>query len=484
VDQTELLTAYKARIARWRQHGPALFAAEALALPAKWDEAKGEGIRKWWWKASAELVARRKLSVRSGHGAHKTAFAAISILWFMTCYFPCKVPCTAPTSHQLDDVLWPEISKWLRRMRETEPVVAEALEWTKTRITLREAPEESFAVPRTARPENPEALQGFHSDNILFVVDEAPGVAENVFEVAQGALMGGNAFLLMIGNPTKSSGFFYDSHHKDRASFATVHVDVEQVEGAATEEIARLAKKYGRESNYFRIRVKGDFPLADLDALIPLYLCEEAKARWAKLERAGPSVWGVDPAGLGTDRSVLIKRDNVKVLAPHQFRRGLEPMPVAGWIKLEWDSTKLEDRPIAICVDAIGIGAGVASRLAELGLPVVAVNVAESPADRRQYWRLRDELYWKVRDWLVDRKGALHPDDEELVGELTIFKWLPPTSDGLIRIERKDEIRKRLKTESSPDVAEALMLTFAFLPPLVGAVHKAQRPEVYADAAE
>jgi len=480
----ELQAIYVKRIKRWRAYGPALFAAEALQLPTEWNDTLGEGIRSWWWIASQKLVQKRKLSVRSGHGAHKTAFCAISVLWFLIAYHPCKIPCTAPTSHQLEDVLWPEIVKWLRRLRQYEPMLANLLEWTKSRVFVREAPEEGFAVPRTARAENPEALQGFHSDHLLFVIDEAPGVPEPIFEVAQGALMGGDTFFLMIGNPSRNTGFFYASHHRDRAHFACMHIDVEKVEGAPLEEIERMARKYGRDSNFFRVRVKGEFPKAEPDQLIPLYLCEEAQQRWHRLERYGPVVWGLDVAGLGTDRTVLVKRDQVKVLEPHKFWRGLEAMQVAGRVKVEWDDTPAEERPMAIAIDAIGIGSGVASRLSEMGLPIVAVIVSESPANKREYWRLRDELYWKVRDWLVERKSALHPDDEDMVGELTIFKWLPPTSDGLIRIERKDEVRKRLKTESSPDVAEALMVSFCAIPPVIGQVKKAQQPEAFADAAD
>lgn len=470
VSPDDTLAEFLPRIARWREHGPALFAAEALGLPPKWDDEKKEGIRKWWWRASHGLVTKRKISVRSGHGAHKTGFTAVSILWFLVCYHPCKIPCTAPSSHQLHDVLWPEIAKWLRRLRDHAPALAEAIEWTKNRVSVREAPEEGFAVLRTARPEKPEALQGFHSDNLLFVVDEASGVAEPVFEVAQGALLGKNAFLILIGNPTRTHGFFYESHHKDRAAYTTIHVDVERVEGANTQEVERLAKKYGRESNYFRVRVQGEFPQGELDTLIPLYICEESQARWSELEDSGQIVWGLDPAGQGTDRTVLFKRSGTRQLEPHKAWRQLEAMQVVGRVHEEWLNTAPEARPVAICVDAIGLGSGIASRLSELKLPVVAVNVSELPAMRAEYHRLRDELYWKVREWLMVRKSALHPQDDEVVGELTLLHWKPPESDGKVRIEAKHEVKKRLKTESSPDVADAVMLSFAHFAPVEGGV--------------
>lgn len=486
IEADDPTTKYIEHIARWREHGPALFAAEALGLPREWDYEKKEGIRKWWWRASHGLVTKRKISVRSGHGAHKTGFTAVAILWFLICYHPCKIPCTAPSSHQLNDVLWPEVAKWMRRLRERAPELASALEWTKQRVYVKEAPEEGFAVLRTARPEKPEALQGFHSDNLLFIVDEASGVAEPVFEVAQGALLGKNAFLILIGNPTRTHGFFHASHHHDRAAFCTIHVDVEKVEGANTAEVTRLAMKYGRDSNYFRVRVQGEFPTGELDTLIPLYICEEAQARYGQIADVGPVVWGLDPAGQGTDRSVLFKRNAVRQLEKHQFKRRYEAMQVVGWVHEEWLKTPEEERPIAICVDAIGLGAGIASRLAELKLPVVSVNVSESPAMKADYHRLRDELYWKVREWLMNRKAALVPGDEDVVAELTLLRWLPPESDGKIRVENKHEVKKRLKTESSPDVADAVMLSFAYFPPVEGGIvaGSAQKPSGYVDGGE
>jgi hypothetical protein len=229
--------------------------------------------------------------------------------------------------------------------------------------------------------------------------------------------------------------------------------------------------------------VQGEFPLGELDTLIPLYICEEAQQRYGQIEDVGPVVWGLDPAGQGTDRTVLFKRNAVRQLETHKFWRRLEAMQVVGRVHEEWLNTKPEERPIAICVDAIGLGSGIASRLSELKLPVVAVNVSESPAMKAEYHRLRDELYWKVREWLMTRKAALVPGDEDVVAELTLLRWLPPESDGKIRVENKHEVKKRLKTESSPDVADAVMLSFAYFPPVEGGIvaGSAQAPSGYVD---
>ena len=69
-------------------------------------------------------------SVRSGHGIGKSAVEAWSVIWFMvTRPFP-KIPCTAPTQHQLYDILWAEISKWMRG----NPVLKKDLIWTQEKL--------------------------------------------------------------------------------------------------------------------------------------------------------------------------------------------------------------------------------------------------------------------------------------------------------------------------------------------------------------
>ena len=145
------ISALSEAIRDWRIGGPALFAQESL----------GASPTPQQWEASQALVERRRVSIRSGHGTGKSAFTAWSVLWFLVCHAPCKVPCTAPTSHQLEDILWAEIAKWLQRMKEALPQIAAEIEWTAERIYLKAMPQEAFAVARTSRPEKPEALQGF-----------------------------------------------------------------------------------------------------------------------------------------------------------------------------------------------------------------------------------------------------------------------------------------------------------------------------------
>ena len=113
-----------------------------------------------------------KVSVRSGHGTGKTTALAWLVLWFLCTRKNVKIPCTAPTQAQLRDVLWSEVAKWRDRMPEwwKEQVRVKA-----DRVEVAGAEKSQFAVARTAKPENPDALQGFHADNLLFIIDEASG---------------------------------------------------------------------------------------------------------------------------------------------------------------------------------------------------------------------------------------------------------------------------------------------------------------------
>lgn len=184
-------------------HEPLRFVKEAIRVkPTKQQE-----------KALLQVEQGSHISIRSGHGVGKTALLAWLILWFMCTRFDARIPCTASTHSQLRDILWPEVAKWLRKL----PLqYQQSIEWQTERIIWKERKETWFAVSRTARKEAPEALQGFHGDNLMFIVDEAPGVPDEIFEVAESALTKENVFSVMTGNPTRLSGEFYRSHHQSR----------------------------------------------------------------------------------------------------------------------------------------------------------------------------------------------------------------------------------------------------------------------------
>jgi len=434
-------------VLRWRADGPSEFAREVLG--AKPTDQQLSGGR--------ALVEKRRVSIRSGHGTGKSTFEAWCVLWFLSCYFPCKVPCTAPTSHQLEDVLWSEIAKWHRKLKENIPALGEQFEWSAGAFRMKATPNESFAVARTSRPERPEALQGFHSENILFLIDEASGVSDNVFEVAEGALSTDGAFVVMAANPTRQSGYFYDSHHKMRSAWAALHWNGEDSPMVSKQYVENMAKKYGRQSPVFKVRVLGDF-VGAADGVISLELLEAAKIREVDVNSRAPIIWGLDVARFGDDSCALAKRQGNHKLGTIREWWGKDTMQTVGIVKAEYDAAR--EKPAAINVDVIGIGSGVVDRLKEMGLPAVGVNVAESESANANpeisFNRLRDELWWRGREWL-EARDCKFDDDEETIAELTTPTY-SILSNGKIKVEGKDEMKKR--GVKSPNRADAWLLTF------------------------
>ena len=237
----------------------------------------GATPQKWQADALRAIAENDRVSIKSGHGVGKTAFQSWLVLWWLLSHYPCKVAVTANTAHQLSDVLWTEIDKWARRLPEG---FRDLMEFKTDKISLKGA-SDSFCVARTSRKENPEALQGFHSENMLFLVEEASGVPDVVFQVAEGALSTAGAKTVMCGNPTRSDGFFYESFHSQRHRWHNITVSCEDGEYVSEEFLTGMADKYGIDSNVYRVRVLGEFPTQSDDVLGPALHCRGGcKARY------------------------------------------------------------------------------------------------------------------------------------------------------------------------------------------------------------
>jgi phage terminase large subunit len=412
------------------------------------------GVKPEPWQAAAlEAVGQHdRVSIRSGHGVGKTTFQSWLILWFLLTRKNCKVPVAANSQDQLRDTIWPEIAKWHRQLPEA---LKSMIDVQAERIVVAQDPEGAFAVRRTASKDNPEALQGFHAENLLFLIDEASGIPDVVFEVGMGALSTPGAKVVMAGNPTRTSGFFYDTHHSLRDRWHTMHVnclDVPRAQG----HIEDIKAKYGCNSNAWRVRVLGEFPTADDETVIPLELVMSAVGRNVSSLDYYP-VWGVDVARFGDDRTALAKRQANKLLEPIRWWHSTDLMATGGRLRAEYDGTHYDMRPWAILIDVIGLGAGVYDRCKELGLPVKAINVGEAASTRENCMRLRDELWLKGREWFQEKSCSM-PQDNALIAELTAPTYTF-SSTGKMVVESKADMKKR--GMRSPDLADAFLLTFA-----------------------
>lgn len=368
--------------------------------------------------------------------------------------FP-KVVCTAPTRDQLYNILWPEISKWLKR----SPLLDELFEWQKTKVVLRSAPERCFATARTAA--KPENLAGFHEDHLLFVLDEASGIDDSIFEVVGGALTGGDNKLVMCGNPTKNSGFFKRAFFEDREFYHTMKISSMNSGRVSSTYCQRLIKQYGEDSDVVRVRVLGEFPKAEADGVIPLELVEAAIAR--DPDYSGELVIGVDVARQGNDLTVVAARLGDSLL-PLQKWQHADLMTTCGRVLHTTKElmTEYKLKHAVINVDDTGLGAGVTDRLREvlsennLNGTVHACHNGAKARDNR-YANFVTECYFALRDRFVDGNITL-PRDDELVAELTTRKFNVNSSDKII-LEPKDGYKRRIG--HSPDRADAVALAYA-----------------------
>ena len=432
-------------IAAYRDH-PVLFVREVLgATPLPWQE---DFLR-------AVARGERRISVRAGHGVGKSTVCSWALIWHMVTRYPQKSVVTAPTAAQLFDALYSELKSWINKL---PPILKDLFEVFSDRINLKDAPESSFISARTSSSERPEALAGVHSENVLLIVDEASAVPEQVFEAAAGSMSGHSATTILISNPTRNSGLFYKTHHELASDWFRLHVSCINIPLVSSDFVRQIEATYGRDSNAFRIRVLGEFAIADDDTLIAADLVDAAMSRDIT-QGDETMVYGLDVARFGTDRTALCKRrGNVVVEIKHWG--GLDLMQTVGAVVNEAKT----DNPEEICVDTIGLGSGVADRLREQGFNVRDVNVSESSAMNPNANKLRDELWLSVKDWLATRAVKL-PKDDTLRHELVTPRY-NFTSSGKVVVESKDSMKRR--GMRSPDLADALCLTFASNAALVG----------------
>ena len=447
-----------------------------------------------WWKQEDVLDAvmrERRVAVKSGNGLGKDFTAAVAVLWYLHCHDPGIVLSTAPTFRQVRHVLWRQIHRLHRGAADTLGGTLLDTRW--------ELAEDRYALGLSA--DGADQFQGFHCPNVLVVVDEAEGVHEEIYEAIDSVMTSQYPKLLLIGNPTSTSGPFHRAFHQERGIYETITIsaldspNVKQgridIAGLTTAEwVAERRKVWGENSDLFRSRVLGQFPLRGEDNLISMddinAAIDEERDRSglgtgrgdACLAPADPAdatsemdkddplglflpgmapsshgrvVVGVDVARFGSDRTVVLMRRGDRVESIKAFSR-IDTMTTAGEVMV----AVREHRPDAVNIDVIGVGGGVADRLREQGIRARGINVAEGPRRDRTCANLRAEGYKSLAQRFRDRRIRI-PRDTELISELADLRY-SYDSRGRLLMESKERLRGRGAT--SPDRADALMLAF------------------------
>ncbi len=395
-------------------------------------------------EAIAEYPA---VAVRSGHGPGKTATEAWADLWFLAIRPMSKVPTTAPTfEKQVRDVFWAEIHRWVRGS-----ALEGSFTLSQTRMAVRDYEEEWFSAGISAS--QPENLEGFHAPYLLYIIDEAKGVSDGIFDAIQGALTE-EAKLLLLSTPGSRHGYFYKVFTKLRSTWKTFHIPClgRWENGKAipsnTPICPRISRawvrtrkaEWGEDSSIYQARVLGEFPDEGEDTLIPLSWIEAAQIGPGKAYEGKRRALGVDVARYGKNLTVFSLIEGAKLLHVRQRRRQslTQTAGEAKRLAREWKAD-------VVAVDDTGVGGGVTDILREAGVSVLPILLGASSSEPEYYANLKADLFWGLRkafeegEISLSEEGLPRKDLELLVGQLSAMKY-EHRQGGQIRIVDPDEV--------------------------------------------
>ena len=460
------------------------------------------------WKKQQEILDalphHHRIAVKSGNGLGKGFTAAIATLWFLHTHNPAIVLTTAPTFRQVRHILWRQIHTLHRRNPQTLGGQLLHTRW--------ELAQDRYALGLSA--DTPDQFQGFHSPNLLLIVDEAEGVPDPIYDAITAITTTAHAQLLLLGNPTTNSGAFRRAFHQERHTYKTITISALDspnltanhpiIPGLVTPQwVQERQQIWGIQNPLYQSRVLGQFPDQTPDTLIPLSLLEAAIYHQHPLEAAdsaamdapdtlaaypqpaaadtaaaldtldaaaadttaadseppqldpnAPITLGIDIARFGSDHSVILQRHGNTITHIQTFTN-INTMQLAGHIA----HTIRTSQPLQTCIDEIGIGAGVIDRLQEQGFGIHSINVSKPSIndEKRLFANRRAQTYWQLRE-LFEQRQIRIPNHPQLLGQLAALRYTYDSS-GRLLIESKEQIRRR--GLPSPDHADALMLSYA-----------------------
>lgn len=435
------------------------------------------------WSKQAEIMwsvqNNQRTAVPSCHGSGKSHITSRIIARFIDTHDPgtAFVITTAPRAHQVRAILW----RYLRRAhRKAE------LPGTITQGMVPEWKIDGDLVGFGRKPGDMDAdtFQGLHEYRLLIAFDEACGINESLYNAAESLMTNDGCHWLCIGNPDISSSFFrkvcttepgwnvIPISAYDTPAYTGEHVPQDVADRLIGRRwVEDKLTRWGPDSALFKSKVLGEWVDAE-DGLVPLAWVKLANARWhAWMERPdrltheppGRRVIGVDPAWMGTDRTAIVVRQGPVVLSV-KLHSKLDTVAVANLVRTELR----HPRSVAV-VDTIGIGAGVVDQLRAAGCNVVAFNGSARTArkDNTRTWNYpncRSAAWHSLREILDPVHGGMLclPDDDELTNDITTPTY-GPVAGGLLKVESKDDQRKRLG--HSPDAGDALTMSLWIDPP-------------------
>lgn len=394
------------------------------------------------------------ISVASGHGIGKSAEMGMISNWAMSCWSDAMLVMTANTDTQMRTKTAPEVGKWFRSSITSQ--------WFDIQATSIKARDKERAdkwrldfIPWSEH--NTEAFAGLHNLEkiIVLMFDEASKIHDKVWEVAEGAMTDENTIIIWIvfGNPTRNSGRFRECFRRFKHRWRHLQVDSRTVEGTNKKLIARWAKDHGEDSDFFKIRVRGQFPAQSAMQYISADDVDLARKRHLRPEQYSfaPVIIGVDPAWTGDDKLEIMLRQGLYTKSLASLPRNDNDVEVANLI------ARLEDeyRADAVFVDA-GYGTGIVSAGQVMGRTWRLIWFSGKTIDPG-FLNKRAEM-WGGMKACIKAGMAIDPADEDLYQDL-IGPETCPRLDGKIQLESKEDMK--LRGLPSPNKGDALALTFA-----------------------
>ena len=401
---------------------------------------------------STALVEHKNLAVSAGGGIGKTANAALLILWFLSTHPLSKVPTTAPSGKQLNDILWSELDLWLKRCslgkmfisRKNKLFVKGFKEWYAVART----------VPKDSRDLN-DTLAGFHAPHLFILVDEASGVPDAVFTALDGAMTQENSYILLISNPVSTAGYYYDTISDPEGKgkgFKVLHFDSRDSPLVAKNYEERIISRYGKDSAMYRAKVLGLPITASGSVVVTPQKYDEITAA-NRLASIGSVTLAVDVAGSGEDYAVFCHRVGNSIVRWDEVPLSDTTFLIDETVRIWENLYKAKD--FKCIVDANGIGAGVYDGLAKLNyFKTIGYIGQEKSTYPTMYKNKRAEAYYTLHKEFEYLHFPVKPP-ERLKKELVNTRF--DFSEGPIAVEDKKKLKKRLGF--SPDYADALALT-------------------------
>ena len=427
---------------------PSLFTEEVLGINTCYAKQK---------EIMDAVVNHPRVAVRAPNGSGKSWLASFIVVWAMTMFSGVRIVTTASTNRQVR-LMWDTI----RTVYARSPLQLGG------RVLQQEMHFERLGNHAMGySTDDPGKFEGAHGERTLVIVDEAKSVPQVIFDAVERLLTSGDwVRLLVISSPGSPVGPFYDCFHKNSDLYKCFHISMGDSPFVRKEFIEERKRKWGEKSPLYMSSILGDFSVdADGRIVIPLtYIQRIVEDPPDHVKNRGAAA-GIDLAAGGGDESAFsLFHGNQQVALKRWNER--DTMVTCGNIIRLFKQYNREYglQPDNVNIDNGGMGIGVCDYLASQGYHFNRFNFGGNAANGEVYYDAGAEVWYEAGKQIENREISLIGEDTD-DGRMSLHdlqcqlsgRMLKPRPDGLIQLESKEEMRKRLLP--SPDLADATVLS-------------------------